>query len=83
MHDLENAVKPWSWAAAVHIGIDRRVVFHEGCYMVSSVGLLRTFSLGVYPGVPLLEAAGLTASGERAAALGVPPFPHMLRWLSA
>ena len=29
----------------------------------------------------LLEAAEMTATGPRAEALGVPPYPHMLRWL--
>lgn len=83
MRDLESAVKPWSYAAALHIGIDPAVVFHEGGYHGYSEGILRTFGFGVYPGAPLLEAAGLTATGARAAGLGVPPFPHMLRWLRA
>ena len=83
MHDLENAVKPWSYAAALHIGLDPRVVFHEGGYHGHSEGILRTFALGVYPGVAFLEAAGMTAGPERARRLGVPPYPHMLRWLIA
>ena len=78
---LENAVLPWSYAAALHLGIDPAVVFHDGGYRGHARGLLTTFALGVYPGVPLLEEMGLTASPARAAELGVAPYPHMLRWL--
>ena len=78
---LEKAAVPWSYAAALHIGIDPAIVFHEGGYRGKSEGLLRTFGFGVYPGANLLEAAGMTLSPPRAAEAGVPPFPHMLRWL--
>lgn len=78
---LENAVIPWSYAAALHLGIDPAVVFHDAGYRGKARGLLTTFGYGVYPGVPLLEAFGLTASPARAAELGVAPYPHMLRWL--
>ena len=79
--DLEWAAIPWSYAAARAIGIDPAVVFHGGGYHGHSPGLLRNFELGVPIGVHLLEAAGMTATGPRAAELGVPPYPHMLRWL--
>ena len=52
-----------------------------GGYHGHSPGLLRNFELGVPIGVHLLEAAGMTATGPRAVELGVPPYPHMLRWL--
>ena len=78
---LEQAAIPWSYAAALAIGIDPALVFHGGGYRGKSEGLLRTFGFGVYPGAHLLEAAGMTATGPRAEALGVPPYPHMLRWL--
>lgn len=81
MTRLENAVVPWSYAAARHLGIDPAVVFHDGGYRGKARGLLATFGFGVYPGVPLLEELGLTASPARAAELGVAPYPHMLRWL--
>lgn len=78
---LENAVVPWSYAAALHLGIDPAVVFHDGGYRGHARGLLTTFGFGVYPGAALLEALGLTLSPARAAELGVAPYPHMLRWL--
>jgi hypothetical protein len=81
MAELETAVFPWSYAAALHLGLDPAVVFHAGGYRGKAEGLLRTYGLGVYPGVHLLEAAGMTATGPRAEARGVPPYPHMLRWL--
>jgi hypothetical protein len=80
---LEKAALPWSYAAALAIGIDPAVVFHAGGYRGKSEGLLRTFGFGVYPGAAILEDAGMAAGPVRAEALGVPPFPHMLRWLRA
>ncbi len=78
---LETAVFPWSYAAALAIGLDPAVVFHSGGYHGHSEGLLRTYALGGHIGAHLLEEAGMTATGPRAEALGVPPYPHMLRWL--
>ncbi len=79
--ELEWAAIPWSYAAARAISVDPAVVFHEGGYRGHSPGLLHNFALGVPIGVHLLEAAGMTATGPRAEELGVPPYPHMLRWL--
>lgn len=79
--NLEWAAIPWSYAAALAIGIDPAMVFHGGGYHGHSPGLLANFAAGVPIGVHLLEAAGMTATGPRAAELGVEPYPHMLRWL--
>jgi hypothetical protein len=81
MTRLENAVVPWSYAAALHLGVEPAVVFHDGGYRGKARGLLTTFAVGVYPGLPLLEELGLTVSPARATTLGVAPYPHMLRWL--
>jgi hypothetical protein len=81
MDALEKAAIPWSYAAALAIGIDPALVFHDGGYRGKARGLLNTYGVGVYPGAHLLEQAGMTATGERARALGVSPYPHMLRWL--
>ena len=78
---LEWAAIPWSYAAALAIGIDPAEVFHDAGYRGHARGLLATFAAGGQIGVHLLEAAGMTATGERAAALGVEPYPHMLRWV--
>jgi hypothetical protein len=81
MRQLEWAAIPWSYAAALAIGIDPAVVFHSGGYNGRAEALLGTFAAGGMLGVHLLDEAGMTASASRAAALGVEPFPHMLRWL--
>ena len=79
--NLEWAAIPWSYAAALAIGIDPAEVFHGGGYHGHSPGLLTNFRLGVPIGVHHLVDAGMTAVGARAAELGVEPYPHMLRWL--
>jgi len=78
---LEMAAIAWSYAAALHIGLDPAVVFHPAGYRGSAEALLENFALGRYIGVPVLEWAGLTATGSQAEALGVAPFPAMLKWL--
>jgi hypothetical protein len=72
MARLEQAAVPWSYAAALDIGIDPALVFHGGGYRGKSEGLLRTFAVGVYPGVPLLVETGLTTADA---------YPRMLRWV--
>ena len=79
--NLEWAALPWSYAAALAVGIEPDVVFHEAGYQGRAKGLLANFRVGVPIGVHHLEEAGMTATGPRAAALGVEPYPHMLRWL--
>lgn len=78
---IEVAAIAWSYAAALHLGIEPRVVFHAGGYKGNSESLLLNFSLGAYIGVNTLEAAGMTATGENARRLGVKPYPQMLKWL--
>jgi hypothetical protein len=69
---LEWAAIPWSYAAALEVGIDPAVVFHEGGYHGHSAGLLGNFQLGVPIGLHLLVDAGMTTPGD---------FPRMLSWL--
>jgi hypothetical protein len=77
----EMAAIAWSYAAALHIGIDPAVVFHSGGYLGGSQAILDNFSQGRYFGVPLLQWLGLTADKKNAARLQVAPYPHMLKWL--
>jgi hypothetical protein len=81
MGRLEHAAVAWSYAAALEVGIDPALLFHEGGYRGRSPGILATFAAGVYPGANLLEEAGMTATGPRAQALGVAPYPHMVEWV--
>ncbi len=71
----------WSYAAAVHLGLDAAIVFHPEGYRGKSSALLFTFSLGVFPGAHGLAQAGMTLIGAEARNAGVQPYPHMLQWL--
>ena len=77
----EIAAQAWSYAAAIHLEIDPAIVFHPHGYKGSSEALLAAFQNHPCPGLPLLQWYGLTADRNRAAELGVPPFPHMIRWI--
>jgi hypothetical protein len=74
------AALAWSYAAAVHLGLDASVPFHEGGYRGAGRALAETFSQGGYVGVPMLAFWGLTLEPHRARAAGVPGYPHMLAW---
>jgi hypothetical protein len=71
----------WSYAAALHIGIDPAIVFHEHGYRSGSDSLLENFREGRFLAVPLLQWMGLTCEEKNAAARGCAPYPHILRWL--
>jgi hypothetical protein len=76
----EMAAIAWSYAAAFHLGLDPKIVFHDGGYRGGSDSIVENFGEGRYFGVPLLEWMGLTAT-KSAAERGVPPYPYMIRWL--
>ena len=78
---LEIGAIAWSYAAALHLGIDPAVVFHPAGYRGGAGTIVENFAAGRFIGVPILEWAGLTATGERAATSGVPPYPAMMKWL--
>jgi hypothetical protein len=71
----------WSYAAALRIGLPPDELFHPRGYKGGAQALAFSFSVGVYPGAAGLAEHGLTAVGEPARRAGVPPYPHMLRWL--
>lgn len=71
----------WSYAAAVHLGLEAKVVFHEGGYKGGSGSLIDNFTNGRYIGVPMLQWIGLTADEKRAKELGIQPYPAMIRWV--
>lgn len=50
-------------------------------YRGGSASANENFGAGRYVGVPVLQWLGMTAGQERAAELGVQPYPTMLRWL--
>lgn len=77
----EMAAIAWSYAAAIHLGLDPAIVFHGGGYRGGAQAILDNFSAGRYIGVPLLEWMGMTVGPKRAGELSVAPYPKMLRWL--
>lgn len=80
---FEMAATAWSYAAALHIGVDLALVFHRDGYRGNSQAILENFAAGRYIGVPVLDWLGMTAGPKRAQELGVPPYPNMLKWLRA
>jgi hypothetical protein len=78
---LEAQAITWSYAACLNLGIDPRIVFHEGGYKGRSESLLFNFSLGVHIGLNGLEESGMAFSERKARELGAAPFPEMQKWL--
>lgn len=77
----EMAAIAWSYAAALEIGVDPVIVFHEEGYRGGSASILENFNAGRYFGVPVLDYFGMTAEAKWAEAKGMAPYPKMARWL--
>ena len=71
----------WSYAAALHLGLDAEVVFYPGSYIGWDKALVENFSEGRYIGTPLLQLHGMAVESRLASQAGVEPYPHMLKWL--
>lgn len=71
----------WSYAALRHLGLNPAVVFHPHGYRGAAQGFIGNFREGRYVGVPLLQWMELTLDEKNARERGLPPYPHMLRWL--
>ncbi len=71
----------WSYAAIIHLGMEPTVLFHDGGYRGWSPTLIQNFRDGRYFAVPMLQWLGLSTEPPRAKELGIPPYPHMIRWL--
>jgi hypothetical protein len=81
MAAIEAQAMAWSYSALLYLKLEPEIVFHEGGYRGQSQDLRRNFEFGVYLGASGLEKAGMTATGAAASAMGVAPYPHMLKWL--
>ena len=78
----EMAAIAWSYAAALAIGIDPAIVFHDHGYRGGGGYLTEVMAAGgSSPGVPMLQYYGMSAEPHQASALGLAPFPAMTRWL--
>lgn len=77
----EMAAIAWSYAAAIHLGIDPAVVFHDGGYRGGAAAIIENFAAGRYVGVPLLEWWGLAQRHDDARGQDSEPFPAMREWV--
>lgn len=71
----------WSYAAAVHLGLDPHFVFHDHGYRGGGSNIAENFMQKKYFGLPMLQWIGLTKDEKNAAALHIDPYPHMIKWL--
>jgi hypothetical protein len=71
----------WSWAAAVHLGLEAKVLFHAAGYRGAALSLAENYRTGGTMGVPILAMYGMTAEPHRAAEQGIAAYPVMQRWL--
>lgn len=81
MDSLETAAMLWSYAAAIHLQIDPRIVFHPHGYKGSSEGILFNYSLGMFMGLQVLEESEMAFGQNLAAQKNVEPFPEMQKWV--
>jgi len=70
----------WSYAAALHLGIDPALLFHDE-YKGGGAAILAAFAHGRGFGVPMLQWVDMTCDAARARVQGGTAFPHMRRWL--
>lgn len=74
----EMGALAWSYAAALHIGLNPRIVFHERGYRGQASQLLHDFANGRAVGLPYLWWIGMTTRPQP----DQPSiYPRMLRWL--
>jgi len=77
----EMASIAWSYAALRYVDLDPAIVFHPEGYKGGSAAIVENFEAGRCVGVPLLQLYAMSHEPRQATRKGVPPFPHMLRWV--
>lgn len=77
----EMAAIAWSYAALVRLALPPEVVFHPHGYKGGAQTLIDAFTGGGWVGLPLLQWYGMTFEPKMAAARGLAPYPHIIRWL--
>jgi len=75
----EMAALAWSYAASVEIGLDPRILFHDG-YRGGGAALASGFAAGRGVGAPMLAWFGMCAEPHRRDD-PLEPYPKMARWL--
>ena len=72
----------WSYAAAAHLQIEPKVVFHDAGYRGCSTWYAQQYTSGSFIGIPLLQWMDMTVDPKRAVELGVSGYPAMRHWLN-
>jgi hypothetical protein len=78
---FEMGAIAWSYAAAVHLEVPSKILFHDEGYLGNSRALIENFEAGRDVGVPMLDWLDLSTTAKNAKARGVPGFPSMMKWL--
>jgi hypothetical protein len=79
----EMAAMAWSYAAALHLGLDPALVFHEYGYGEGGGGwVVEAFIRGGTPGVPGLCWLGLTSHAIGGTVVPDAVYPTMIGWLN-
>ncbi|UYQ95910.1 hypothetical protein MKQ68_12445 [Chitinophaga horti] len=71
----------WSYAACLYLDISAYFVFHDHGYKGGGKEIADNFNDGRYIGVSMLQFAGMSGEPKQSAALGLPAFPEMAKWL--
>lgn len=79
----EMAVLPWTYAAALHLGMELPVLFHPEGYKGDSEWLHEHLTRPDGLGLPLMEWMGFCTRSKNAERLGLPVYPQLARWLRA
>ncbi|WCT14071.1 hypothetical protein [Mucilaginibacter jinjuensis] len=78
---VEMMALAWSYAAALHLGIDPYIVFHEHGYKGGAKGIVEGYQNGNIMGIPMLQIYGLCYDYNMATQLNTLPFPYMQKWV--
>jgi hypothetical protein len=79
----EMMAQAWSYAAALHLGIDPALVFHQHGYgSRGGAWLVDGFAKGGTPGVPGLCWLGLTSHKYGGQEIPGSVYPTMIAWLN-
>ena len=71
----------WSYAAAVYINLDIKILFHPDGYNGGAESLIDAFQNRDGIGVPMLQYLGMTLDAKNAQRRAIQPFPAMIKWL--
>lgn len=71
----------WSYAAAKHLGIDPKIVFHADGYKGGGSTIAEDFDAGRFFGLSMLQWIGLTYDANNGAEKNTTPYPHMIKWV--